>query len=89
MKLLVVAALGALAALQSPGEADVVAARLHAYLLGYEPKLSELIADEDEGRILRGTGPPRLGRSQLLKLSPVPDLGANPAAAVAAYGCAA
>lgn len=39
------AALGVLAALQSPS-ADEVAIRLHRYLLAYEPKLSELIADE-------------------------------------------
>jgi hypothetical protein len=42
---LFVAALGLLVALQTPN-ADQVAARLHAYLLAYEPKLSELIADE-------------------------------------------
>jgi hypothetical protein len=39
------AALGLLTVLQSPS-ADEVATRLRAYLLSYEPKLSELIADE-------------------------------------------
>lgn len=45
MKLLFVAALGAMAALQPPTAADLTVL-LHAYLVGYEPKLSELIADE-------------------------------------------
>lgn len=45
MKLLAAAALAAIAAVQSPNAADVVAI-LHSYLLDYEPKLSELIADE-------------------------------------------
>lgn len=44
MKFLV-AALGLLTVLQAP-TADDVATRLRAYLLAYEPKLSELIADE-------------------------------------------
>jgi hypothetical protein len=41
----IAAALGLLAALQSPS-ADDLAERLRSYLLSYEPKLSELIADE-------------------------------------------
>lgn len=44
MKLFAVA-LGLVTVLQSPG-ADAVADRLRAYLLSYEPNLSELIADE-------------------------------------------
>ena len=42
---LIAAALGLLTALQSPS-ADELAVRLRSYLLSYEPKLSELIADE-------------------------------------------
>lgn len=45
MKPLTLAALALLAILQSPN-ADEIRSRLHAYLLEYEPKLSELIADE-------------------------------------------
>ena len=42
---LIAAALGLMVALQTP-RADELAARLRSYLLAYEPKLSELIADE-------------------------------------------
>jgi hypothetical protein len=45
MKFIVVAAFSAIAALQSPDPA-AIAAKLHTYLLAYEPNLSELIADE-------------------------------------------
>ena len=42
---LAVAALAIVTALQTP-TAEEIASRLHGYLLAYEPKLSELIADE-------------------------------------------
>ena len=42
---LIATALGLLIGFQS-ASADEIAARLHAYLLAYEPQLSELIADE-------------------------------------------
>lgn len=46
MTLVIAAVLGFVVAMQSPPTAADLTARLHAYLLGYEPKLSELIANE-------------------------------------------
>lgn len=58
MKFVLVATLGVLAAFEPPSAADT-AAQLHAYLLGYEPRLGELIADE---RMAQHDVPEREGR---------------------------
>jgi len=57
MKLLVTALAG-VALLQSPAAGELTT-RLHSYLLGYEPRLSELIADE---QLIQHDVPEREGR---------------------------
>lgn len=53
------------AAMQAPSETDRVIARLDEYLAAYEPRLSELIADERMHQEIRGTVPSQPGDTSL------------------------